>query len=100
MGTTIKCYKCGTYTVDSDYCSSCNTLINHAKRRALERETAEKRRTEIQNEEAKETDAFIEKYRNHKFLIVRFFAEIVYYVWVIVMAIGAFIAWVVSMIAA
>ncbi|WP_417856072.1 hypothetical protein [Xanthomarina gelatinilytica] len=44
--------------------------------------------------------AFFEKYINHRFLIVRIGTKIIRSIWLVFMAIGMFIAWLVSAIAA
>ncbi len=100
MAKTIKCHNCGTYNVDLEYCSQCNVLIDFAKRRQLEQKEAENQRSEKEQLETKKITEVIDKYRNHRYFLVRLLAGISYYTWAAVMAIGAFIAWLISMIAA
>lgn len=96
----IKCPNCGTYNDNVDYCINCGTLINFKKRRELEFEKSEKRRAFNEREDKKKSFKWIEKYKTHKYLVVRVFAYVIYSVWAAVMAIGTFIAWLFTMIAA
>jgi hypothetical protein len=88
-------------TKNSDYCSNCGTLINTNLRRELEREEREKKRQK--KEELEKPDAitvFFEKVRNHSNPIVRIVALVFYSVWTVVLAIGAFFAYIFAYIAA
>lgn len=97
----IRCSSCGVFNVNSDVCESCGNLLSVVKKREIVR--AERDQKILQAELAKEPSKFelyIQKMRNHKFILVRVFFEIIYKTWVIAMAIGAFIAWLVAMIVA
>lgn len=96
----IKCPKCGTFNENLDYCSNCGTLINFKKRREIEHQKSEKRRQLFHEQDEKTSFAAVDKYKNHRFFLVRVFGYIIYYVWTAVMAIGAFIAWLFAMTAA
>lgn len=96
----IKCPNCGTFNTNKDYCSNCGTLINFKIRRELERQKSEKRRQQYHQEDKKTRFSLVEKYKNHRFFVVRIFGYLLYYVWSAVMAIGAFIAWLFAMTAA
>ena len=98
---TRRCPKCGKMTKNSDYCSSCGALINTNLRRKLEREERErKRRKKEELEKPDAITAFFEKVRNHGNPIVRIVAFAFYSVWAVVLAIGAFLAYLFAYIAA
>ncbi|MGF1557352.1 hypothetical protein [Paucihalobacter sp.] len=96
----IKCPNCGTYNENVDYCTNCNTLINFKKRREIEFKKSEKKRAHNEQQDQENSLKWIEKYKNHRFLLVRVFAYIIYSIWAAVMAIGTFIAWLFTIIAA
>jgi Fe2+ transport system protein B len=100
LGTTIKCHHCGTYNVDVAYCEHCHELIDVAKRRELEQTEAQQRRTDSEQQEKEKITATLDRYRNHKYLPVRLLAGLSYYTWAAIMAIGAFLAWLIAMVAA
>lgn len=96
---TIKCPNCGIYNTNRDYCEHCGTVLSYKIRRelALKKEKEERLKQEALKEKK---PAFFEKYTNHRFLIVRIGAKIIRSIWLVFMAIGMFIAWLVSAIAA
>lgn len=96
----IKCPNCGTYNENVDYCTNCNTLINFKKRREIEFKKSEEKRAHNEQQDDEKSFQWIEKYKNHKFLLVRIVAYAIYSIWAAVMAIGTFIAWLFTMIAA
>lgn len=96
----IKCPNCGTYNQNVDYCAHCNTLINFEKRREIEFQKLKQKRTLYEQQDEAKSFQWIETYKNHRYLLVRFFAYIMYSIWAAVMAIGTFIAWLFTMIAA
>lgn len=88
-------------TRNSDYCGNCGALINTNLRRKLEREERERKRRK--KEKVKKPDAittFFEKARNHSNPLVRIMAFAFYSVWAVVLAIGAFLAYIFAYIAA
>ncbi|MGY0390962.1 hypothetical protein ACW5R3_00205 [Bizionia sp. KMM 8389] len=100
MAKHIKCPNCGVFSTDSDYCTNCGTLLSYKKRRKLAYEQAEKEREERQKLEKENSPSFYDKYSTHRFLIVRVFAKVTHAIWMAFMAIGMFIAWLISAIAA
>jgi len=99
--TYRKCPECGLMTINSDYCRNCGTLININLRRQQEREKKELLRKEKERlEPPNAITEFFEKARNHKNPIVRVLATIIYSVWMMVFAIGAFFAYIFGYIAA
>lgn len=96
----IKCPNCGVYNVNRDYCSKCNTILSYKKRREQEFKKEEEARLEQRRLEKKNNPSFFEKYGNHRFLLIRVVVKIIKTIWVVIMAIGMFIAWLISSIAA
>ena len=60
----------------------------------------EQREDEERNREKGKFELFIERNRNHKNIFIRLFFQLLYGIWFIVMAIGAFIAWLFAAVAA
>lgn len=96
---TIKCPSCGVYNTDRDYCEECNTVLSYKIRRELAlKKEEEARLREMASKEKKES--FFEKYSNHRFFLVRFFTKVIRSIWLAFMAIGMFIAWLISAVVA
>jgi len=99
--TNIKCINCGTFNQNLDYCSNCGQLINPE---LLRKKSIQERKKSIQEQFSKSKieiqNTLFYQLKNHRFWIVRVFATIVYSVWVIVMAIGSFLAWLAAAISA
>lgn len=100
MASQIKCPNCGVYNTNQDYCTNCGTLLSYQKRRELAFAQDEKDRKERERIQKEKSPPFIEKYGNHRFLIVRILAKIIHSIWLGFMAIGMFIAWLISTIVA
>lgn len=97
----IRCSKCGVFNVNSDHCEACGNLLSVVKQREIVRAKRDKAALKAELEKKPSSfELYIQKMRNHRFWIVRIFFEIIYKTWVIAMAIGAFIAWLVAMIVA
>jgi ribosomal protein L37E len=99
--TFIKCASCGVFNSGNDYCDNCGVLINPDIIR--EQEVTERKRVYdqkiIQQNTAAE-NGYLNKLKTHDYWIVRAFGTIITSVWVIVMAVGGFIAWLAAAIAA
>lgn len=97
----IKCNTCGTFNRNLDYCSNCGELINPTLIRKENIDKRKKKQNEQRKKEQVEAEnSFFNKLRNHRFWIVRIFATILYSVWVIILAIGSFLAWLAATISA
>lgn len=97
-----RCPNCKELNLNRDYCSSCGTLINTHLRRELERQ---KKETQKQNErnDPKNKSAvtrFLETIKDHENLIIRYVARFFYSIWLIVLAIGSFLALIFSYLSA
>ncbi|WP_157374058.1 hypothetical protein [Arenibacter certesii] len=96
-----KCSNCGTVNVNSDYCSNCGELINIHIKRKLAREASDtKKQEEKAAEKPNPVTVFFEKALKHPNLLVKIPAMLFYSIWVVVMSIGAFIAFLFSYIVA
>lgn len=97
----IRCSKCGVFNVNNDHCEACGSLLSVVKQREIVRAKRDKEALKAELEKKPSSfELYIQKMRNHRFWIVRIFFEIIYKTWVIAMAIGGFIAWLVAMIVA
>lgn len=96
---TIKCPNCGIYNTDRDYCEECDTVLSYKIRRELVLKTEENERL-IQEASIEKKPSFFEKYSNDRFFLVRFFTRFLRSIWMVFMAIGMFIAWLISAVVA
>lgn len=97
----IRCSKCGVFNANNEHCESCGNLLSVVRQREIVREKRDKQMQKAALEkEPSKVEQYIQKMRNHRLWFVRGFFEIVYKTWIIAMAIGAFIAWLVAMIVA
>jgi CRISPR/Cas system CSM-associated protein Csm4 (group 5 of RAMP superfamily) len=97
----IKCSSCGTFNKNLENCEQCGALINPET--ILKHKIEERKQKQVKqlNKEKLETeDSFIYKMRNHRFLLIRVMGAFFYSVWVIVMAVGSFLAWLAAAISA
>lgn len=95
----IKCPNCGVFNTDKEYCENCNTLISNEKKRALREE-------EFKNEQIEEAiyelenPNLAERLKKHPFFLYKIVGWILYSAIMVVSAIGAFLAWFLTMVAA
>lgn len=89
--TYRRCQECDHLNLNSDHCEQCGALINIILKRRLEHE---KRRQEKERKlkNPNTISLYFKKIRKHPNLIIRMLANAIYSVWLVVMAIGAFIA--------
>jgi hypothetical protein len=100
MARIIKCPNCGIYNENVEYCTNCDTLLSYKKRRKIAFAQEKKERLEREGIENEATPSFYEKYKDHRFLIVRVCVKMVHSIWLGFMAVGIFIAWLITAIAA
>jgi len=97
----IRCSECGTFNTNKIHCDNCGALLSVIKQRELVRQQRVK---EVRKREAEKgpspMELRIKKMQNHRFWLVRAVFEVVYIGWVIAMAVGGFIAWVIAAIVA
>ncbi|WP_396632758.1 hypothetical protein [Maribacter sp. R86514] len=95
------CQNCGTVNLNRDYCKNCGEIININLKRKLERE--EKNKKKIASEKVKEKNdvtLFFENAKDHKNIFIRYISRFFYSIWIVVLAIGSFLALVFGYIAA
>ncbi len=95
----IKCPNCGLFNTNKEYCENCSTLISHEKKRALKEEAF----IQSQIEEAKheiENPNLAERLKKHPFFLYKIVGWILYSAFLVVSAIGALLAWFITMVAA
>lgn len=100
MSRIIKCLNCGLYNKNVDYCIQCNTLLSSKKRRELAFANDEKERSERERVQKEVSPSFYENYKDHPYFVVRVFVTVAHSIWTAFMALGMFIAWLISAIAA
>jgi len=97
----IKCSNCSTFNTNKDYCENCGELINRKlKREKSDQKRIHDREEKDRNREKGKFELFIERNRNHKNIFIRLLFQFLYGIWFLVMAIGAFIAWLFAAVAA
>ncbi|NKI27068.1 hypothetical protein HCG49_10885 [Arenibacter sp. 6A1] len=96
-----KCLECNTLNENSDYCQHCGAIINIVLKRKLESEEKAFQKLEQQKlEKPSAITTFLKGTLKHPNLIVRLVAKTLYSIWMLVMMIGAALAFVFSYIAA
>ena len=100
VSRNIKCPNCGVYNTNRDYCSECNTLLSYKKRRELAYKKEQDAQLERRRIEKENNPSFFEKNENHRFWVVRAFIKVIKSIWMAIMAVGVFIAWLIAAIAA
>lgn|SRR5690606_29448012 len=97
----VRCLECGHININKDYCEQCGAIVNPVLKRNKDHQSRIKVQKEIDSQRALEkSQRFFERNRRHKNFFIRIFFQFLYSIWVIVMAIGTFIAWLVTTIAA
>ncbi|WGH76738.1 hypothetical protein P8625_06175 [Tenacibaculum tangerinum] len=95
----VKCPNCGVFNTNRDYCKNCNTLISFEKKRA-QKATAYKEKELKKAQEKISNPNIAERLKNHPFWLYKIVGWILYSGYLLVSAIGAFIAWIIAMVAA
>ncbi|MBV7269672.1 hypothetical protein [Winogradskyella luteola] len=93
----IKCISCGVYNENRESCKNCGAVISYEERRKAHIKKESKKRIEAVK---KEPPSFIENLKGHHFLAYRALGWLLYSGFVVVSAIGAFLAWLIFAIAA
>ena len=95
----IKCPNCGIFNSNAEYCTNCNTLISHQKKRELKE--AALKQSQIDEVLYKiENPNLAERLKKHPFFLYRFFGWVLYSAIMVVSTIGAGLAWFIAMVAA
>lgn len=96
-----KCPECGTVNLNRDHCKACGALINtHLIREKEQRDrNAEKIKKEVPDKPNAVT-LFFERATDHPNFLIRTFALIFQSIWMVVIAIGTFLAFLFAYVAA
>ena len=95
----IKCSNCGVFNKDKEYCENCNTLISYNKKRALKE--VEIKQIEIKKARYKiDNPNLAERLKKHPSFYYKIIGWILYSAFLVVSAIGALLAWFITMVAA
>ncbi len=96
-----KCQNCGTVNLNRDYCKQCSEIINTTLKRKLEREkVAAAKEKHIRAKKPNPITLFFQNAIQHSNIFIRLTAKFFYSIWVIVIAIGSFLALLFGYIAA
>ncbi len=97
----IKCQHCQTLNVNREYCQSCNQALSVQTLRDEKRlQEAEAKTAEKMAQKPSKIELWIHSLKNNRFWLVRFISKIVSVIFMVVISIGAFFAWLIAMIAA
>ena len=95
------CQNCGTVNLNRDYCKNCGEIININLKRKLEREQkAQEKAASKEVKKKNKVTLFFEDAKEHENLVIRYTARLFYSIWILVLAIGSFLALVFGYIAA
>ncbi|WP_378174885.1 hypothetical protein [Aquimarina sp. SS2-1] len=96
-----KCPNCGTLNLNQDYCKECGTLINTSLRRTQERaQRLAKKQNAAKAKKPNKITLFFENAKEHENVVIRYTAQFFYSIWIVVLAIGSFLAFVIGYVAA
>lgn len=100
--TYRRCAVCGKMSLNQDYCPACGTIINSALKRELEQKEKANRRRRERNDPKRKSPVtrFLENVKDHDNIIIKYVARFFYGIWIVVLAIGSFLALLFSYIAA
>lgn len=101
VDTYRTCQNCGTENLNRDYCKNCGEIININLKRKLERQQKAKEKNATQEVKKKnKITLFFEDAKQHENIVIRYTARFFYSIWIVVLAIGSFLALVFGYIAA
>lgn len=95
----IKCPECGDFSTNSDHCVHCGKLISHQKKIALKREVQIQKRIEKAKWELEHPN-LAQRLKEHPFFLYKVAGWVLYSAFLVVSALGAFLAWFFAMVAA
>ncbi|MFT5736837.1 MAG: hypothetical protein ACJAU2_001578 [Maribacter sp.] len=89
-------------SLNQDYCPACGSIINIILKRELERQKKATQKQKQQNDPKKKSAVtiFLKNVKDHENLVIRYVARFFYSIWLIVLAIGSFLALLFGYIAA
>jgi hypothetical protein len=89
-----KCPNCSHWNKEEDLCTKCSEPISPD---AIIDSKQEKKRIEEAAKEPDKFDLFLEKMKSSKYILVRWSYHLLYSVFTVIGAIGAFLAWLTAM---
>ncbi|GAA4271478.1 hypothetical protein U6A24_12905 [Aquimarina gracilis] len=96
-----KCPECGIMNLNRDYCEQCGVLVNTNMRRQKERQQRIKKKKAVAAaKKPNRITLFFEKAKTHPNPIIRFVVLFFYSIWIVVLAIGSFLALIIGYITA
>ena len=95
----VKCPNCGVFNTDKEYCTNCNTLISHQKKREIKATAAKQKEVDKVIYE-RENPNLAERLKKHSNIFYRIVGWVLYSAITIVSIIGAGLAWFIAMVAA
>ncbi|PIB23702.1 hypothetical protein BFP77_15420 [Maribacter sp. 4U21] len=100
--TYRRCNNCGEVSLNEDYCPNCGNIVNITLKRELERKAKvlERQKSQANPEKKSAVTRFLEDVKDHENLIIRYVARFFYSIWLVVIAIGSFLALLFGYIAA
>ncbi|MBP2833397.1 hypothetical protein J8281_14475 [Aquimarina sp. U1-2] len=95
------CQNCGTTNLNRDFCKQCGEIINiELKRKQQQENRIQKKKQLAKSEKRNAITLFFENAREHPNFVVRWSAKFFYSIWVVVLAVGSFLAFLLGYIAA
>lgn len=95
----IKCSECGVFSTNSDHCEKCGALISYQKKVTLKKEAQTQKRIAKAKWELEHPN-LAERLKQHPFFLYKVVGWILYSAFLLVSALGAFLAWFFAMVAA
>lgn len=95
----IKCPECGTFSSNTDHCEQCGALISYKRKVDLKKEAQTQKRIDKAKWQL-ENPNLAERLKQHPFFLYKIVGWILYSAFVVVSALGAFLAWFFAMVAA
>lgn len=93
----IKCFSCGLFNENSDYCKNCGELISYKEKQIQKIEIEKKnhlKKIKLEN------PSWVDYLKNHPFFLYKIIGWMAYSVAWVVGLIGAFLAWLAFAVAA
>lgn len=90
MPVERKCSSCGVWNAENDFCTECGNVLSPA---LIENERERKREERRERVPQSNLDIFIERWKNSRFILVRWTYYVLYTIGFIFFAIGGFVAW-------
>lgn len=103
MGKEVyrRCSDCGTVNVNTNYCNQCGSLVNIQVKRELERRhVSDRKEADKSLQQPNAVTVFFRRALNHPNFLIKGFARLLYSIWIVVMMVGTFIAFLFSYVAA